>query len=175
MTILSHEPQILQATTVESEFGIITICWSDIGLCRVAFGAMSDPAHAGSTVTTADSPRLNHDQLDLCRRIGRLLRGLPEDLTRVPLDLSGRTPFQRDVLAACQSIPWGETCSYAELATAAGRPGAARAVGNVMRSNATPLVVPCHRVVCQSGSLGGFSAPGGVGLKRRLLQIEQRE
>ncbi|MEO1971721.1 MAG: MGMT family protein, partial [Pirellulaceae bacterium] len=62
--------------------------------------------------------------------------------------------------------------SYAGLAVAAGSPAAARAVGNVMRTNRYPLLIPCHRVV-GSGSLGGYSAPDGLDMKQRLLQMEQ--
>ncbi len=58
------------------------------------------------------------------------------------------------------------------MAAAAGSPGAARAVGQVMRSNRTPLLVPCHRVVAAGGKIGGFSAPQGLVMKRRLLELE---
>jgi methylated-DNA-[protein]-cysteine S-methyltransferase len=82
------------------------------------------------------------------------------------------TDFQRKVLDACRAIPPGETLSYAELAVIAGAPGAARAVGNVMRTNRIPLVIPCHRVVGSGGSLGGYSAPDGLAMKRKLLERE---
>ncbi len=75
-------------------------------------------------------------------------------------------------MAACRRIPWGQTRSYAQLAAVAGRPGAARAVGSVMAKNRVPLVVPCHRVIASSGQLGGYSAPQGLSLKRRLLAME---
>lgn len=84
----------------------------------------------------------------------------------------GVTPFQRRVLEACRAIPAGETLSYAQLAVIAGAPGAARAVGNVMRTNRIPLVIPCHRVVGSGGYLGGYSAPEGLAMKRRLLERE---
>jgi methylated-DNA-[protein]-cysteine S-methyltransferase len=81
------------------------------------------------------------------------------------------TAFQRRVWQELQRIPFGETRSYAQLAAAVGRPGAARAVGQANGSNPICLLVPCHRVIAADGSLGGFS--GGLQLKRRLLGHEQ--
>ncbi|MGD2107942.1 MAG: methylated-DNA--[protein]-cysteine S-methyltransferase [Phycisphaerae bacterium] len=90
----------------------------------------------------------------------------------IGLELSEQTPFRQAVLDACRRIPYGKTATYADLARAAGRPGAARAVGSTMANNPLPLVVPCHRVVRADGSLGGFSSPNGVKEKRRLLALE---
>lgn len=92
----------------------------------------------------------------------------------VPVDLSGKTGFQRRVLGQCRRIPAGRVVTYGELARRAGRPRAARAVGQTMASNPVPLIIPCHRVVASGGGLGGFSAEGGPGLKRRLLAHEKR-
>lgn len=90
----------------------------------------------------------------------------------LPLDLSNLTPFQHDVLTALTHLPYGTTCSYGELAHAAGHPGSARAIGGVMAANPFPLIYPCHRVIGSSGKLTGFSANGGVSLKAKLLQHE---
>jgi methylated-DNA-[protein]-cysteine S-methyltransferase len=89
----------------------------------------------------------------------------------IRLVLDGATPFQRAVIRACRRIPYGARCGYGELAARAGYEGAARAVGTVMARNRHPLVVPCHRVV-SSGGIGGFSGPGGVTLKRAMLELE---
>ena len=90
----------------------------------------------------------------------------------VDADLSAVTPFRQRVLEACGRFPYGKTATYADLARAAGRPGAARAVGGVMASNPLPLVIPCHRVLRSDGSLGGFSSPKGTREKDRLLALE---
>lgn len=90
----------------------------------------------------------------------------------VRLDLEEVTEFRRRVLAACRNIPRGRTATYADLARAAGSPGAARAAGSTMANNPLPLIVPCHRVVRSDGTLGGFSSTQGVRLKRRLLELE---
>jgi methylated-DNA-[protein]-cysteine S-methyltransferase len=88
------------------------------------------------------------------------------------LDLTELTDFQRRVSLACRQIAWGNTCTYGELATRIGSPRAARAVGSVMARNRLPIVIPCHRVLGTAGRLGGYSAPGGLDTKRRLLQLE---
>lgn len=93
----------------------------------------------------------------------------------IAVDFVPTTDFQRRVYALCRRIPHGKTRTYAELATLAGSPGAARAVGNCMARNPVPLVIPCHRVVGAHGRLGGFSAPGGTRAKRALLRLEKGE
>ncbi len=90
----------------------------------------------------------------------------------VDIDVSRMTPFRQAVLEACRRIPYGQTASYGDLAQAAGKPGAARAAGSTMACNPLPLVVPCHRVLCSDGTIGGFSSPRGVEQKKRLLALE---
>lgn len=80
------------------------------------------------------------------------------------------TPFEQTVWTELSRIPYGETRSYAEIARAIGRPGAARAVGRANGANPIPIVVPCHRVIGANGSLTGFG--GGLDVKSRLLEIE---
>lgn len=108
----------------------------------------------------------------LRRRLQRYAQGEPQDFHDVDLLLPALTGFQRAVVAATRSIPYGRTRTYAELAELAGYPRAARAVGNVMAANRFPVLVPCHRVVAAGGKWGGFSAPQGVDLKRRMLALE---
>ncbi len=89
------------------------------------------------------------------------------------LDLSGTTPFQREVWQATRLIPYGKTRSYAWVANQIRRPRAVRAVGQALGRNPLPIIVPCHRVVASDGKLGGFS--GGLEMKRRLLCLEASE
>ncbi len=90
----------------------------------------------------------------------------------LPLDTDGWSAFRRRVSEACAAIPFGECLTYGDLARLARAPHAARAVGAVMRANPVPIVVPCHRVVDAAGGLRGFSAPGGIDFKARLLRHE---
>jgi methylated-DNA-[protein]-cysteine S-methyltransferase len=87
----------------------------------------------------------------------------------LPLAPSG-TDFQQRVWAALREIPYGRTVSYAELAVAVGRPGAARAVGAANGRNPIAIVIPCHRVIGSAGALTGYG--GGLDRKRLLLDLE---
>jgi methylated-DNA-[protein]-cysteine S-methyltransferase len=92
----------------------------------------------------------------------------------IPIILDGFSLFTRRVLGICRDIRFGQTISYAGLAGEIGRAGAARAVGGALAKNPLPLIVPCHRVVRSDGKIGGFSAAGGITLKKRLLELEQK-
>jgi methylated-DNA-[protein]-cysteine S-methyltransferase len=89
----------------------------------------------------------------------------------LPLAPSG-TPFQRQVWAALQTIPYGQTWSYAQLAEKIGRASAVRAIGLANGKNPIALVIPCHRVIGSDGSLTGYG--GGLDRKRFLLDLESR-
>ena len=105
-------------------------------------------------------------------RIAAHLDGKDEDLSTIPLDMATVPPFFRRVYEEARAVPRGEVRTYASLAAAAGSPAATRAVGQAMARNPWPLVVPCHRVVGSAGKPGGFSAPGGLDTKARLLALE---
>ena len=109
----------------------------------------------------------------LVDRLEQFASGEPQDFRDILIWNEDHTQFTNRVLTACQRIPWGQTRSYGDLASKCGSPGAARAVGQVMANNRCPLVIPCHRVLGAQGRMGGFSAPGGVQTKRRLLDQEQ--
>lgn len=94
------------------------------------------------------------------------------DFSRFPIRLDRMTEFRQQVMLCCQSIPYGQTLSYGELAELAGSPNAYRAAGTVMSKNPFPIVVPCHRVLAAGNKLGGFSSPQGVSMKRQLLELE---
>ncbi len=83
------------------------------------------------------------------------------------------TPFQRKVYEMLLKIPEGQVRTYAQVARMIGRPNAARAVGQALKRNRWAPEIPCHRVVASDGSLGGYSAPGGLAAKRRLLRLEK--
>jgi methylated-DNA-[protein]-cysteine S-methyltransferase len=105
-------------------------------------------------------------------RIIALLRGEPIDLSAVPLDLDRVSPFERQVYEIAREIQPGSTLTYGEIARRLGDPLLARDVGQAMGHNPFPIIVPCHRVLAAGGKPGGFSAPGGVDTKLRMLQIE---
>lgn len=106
------------------------------------------------------------------QRLQQFLKGGRDDFADVRIAPLWRTPFQQKVIYHLRRISYGKTLTYGELAVLAGSPGAARAVGQVMATNPVPFLVPCHRVLGTQSRLGGFSAPAGVDLKRRLLEME---
>jgi len=109
---------------------------------------------------------------DLPQRIKHYLSGKPVSFPD-RLDLTRASPFQKRVWEITQSIPHGETRAYAWVADKIGMPRAARAVGQALARNPLPLIIPCHRVICNDGRLGGFS-DGGELWKRRLLKMEAK-
>lgn len=109
---------------------------------------------------------------DVVGGIQRLLAGDDVDLSDVPLDLVDVPAFDRQVYELVRTLPRGVTMTYGEVARRVGSPGAAQAVGQAMGHNRCPIIVPCHRVVAAGGGNGGFSAPGGVDTKLRMLAIE---
>ena len=94
---------------------------------------------------------------------------LPQRILR---QMKGHPPFYQAVWKACAEIPRGQVRTYGWIARRIGKPKAARAVGQALAKNPFAPTVPCHRVVGADGRLTGFSAPGGVAAKRRLLQKE---
>ena len=91
----------------------------------------------------------------------------------IPLEFVKGTDFQRSVWRALQSIPYGETRSYKEIATLIGNPKAVRAVGGANNKNPIGIVIPCHRVIGSSGKLVGYA--GGLEKKEMLLKLEGKK
>jgi methylated-DNA-[protein]-cysteine S-methyltransferase len=169
----------------ETGLGWMAVAWREDALRGVAFGHASRRnaeialarslrlVRPHSPVAREDASRLWPNWVkELVDGLQRFAEGEPVEFSDVPIDLDYLTPFGRRVVAACRRITWGKTRSYGELAAECGASGAARAVGTVMAKNRYPLVVPCHRVLAAGGALGGYSAPDGLRMKRRLLALE---
>ena len=155
-----------------TDLGWCGLVGSDGAILHLVIGhASSDDVRRAVQPSALGATELDWD-CSLRQRLVRYARGERIDFADCTLAPRPLTAFQQRVVLAARSIPYGERVSYAELARRAGRPGAARAVGNVMASNRVPIIVPCHRVVASGGRLGGFSAPQGTLLKQRMLQME---
>jgi methylated-DNA-[protein]-cysteine S-methyltransferase len=148
----------------ETAIGTCAVRWSTRGLMGVSL-----PGRGLPPAETAEPPA---EVLAAVEAIVALLAGEPRDLRDVALDERGVDEFPRRVYAATRRIGPGETATYGEIARALGAPQAARAVGAALGANPFPIVVPCHRVLAADGSLHGFSAPGGLATKRRMLELE---
>ena len=147
-----------ELTVIGSESGVRAVLWPNERPGRVSIDHV---------VTPDDDGRLDMvlDQLE------GYFTGTRREFT-VPLVVSG-TDFQRAVWRELSRIPYGSTSSYGELATAIGRPSAARAVGAATGLNPISVIIPCHRLVGAKGTLTGFA--GGLDAKRWLLRHEQSQ
>ena len=157
--------------TVDTPLGTLLLAATEQGVVRVAYASQGHDA-ALAQLAELVSPRI----LNAPGRLDGVTRQLDEYFAHrrrvfdVPLDLRLSKGFRRSVLAHLLEIPYGVTESYAQVATAAGRPRAVRAVGTACATNPVPIVVPCHRVVRSDGSFGGYA--GGPDAKRSLLTLE---
>lgn len=104
--------------------------------------------------------------------ITALLNGESRDLRDIDVDLGDAPDFNRRVYDVARSIDPGETLTYGEIAERLGDRNLARDVAQALGQNPVPIIVPCHRVMAAGGKTGGFSAPGGVRTKLKLLSIE---
>jgi methylated-DNA-[protein]-cysteine S-methyltransferase len=106
-------------------------------------------------------------------RVQRHLASEPQDFSDVRYDFDRIPEFHRAVLRATLAVKSGHTATYGDLARTLGQPpGASRAVGTALGANPWPLLIPCHRIVAASGKMTGFSGPGGVDTKAKLLALE---
>jgi methylated-DNA-[protein]-cysteine S-methyltransferase len=163
-------------------FSVFATAWGPVGAIRSAEGlvrlelphysrddlrALLQWEHAGAV---ADDAALA-DVAQLCQSY---FNAQPVDFASVACDLSGIGPFGQTILNACRRIGYGQKRSYTQLALMAGQPESkARAAAQALGRNPIPLIIPCHRVLAAGGGLSGFSAPGGIDLKRRMLELEQ--
>jgi len=151
----------------DTALGTCAVRWTAAGIASVRL-----PSPSTATlprVTDVAVPPAVHATIDA---IVAVLDGQPRDLGFVQLDERAIDPLRREVYAATRAIAPGTTVTYGEIARMIGRPDAAREVGAALARNPFPVVVPCHRVVGANGKLTGFSAPGGLLTKRRMLELE---
>lgn len=153
----------LTFTQLDSPVGVLLLMRDEQGLRAISFERGGEPA-SPPTAATRDDRAFD----DIASELDAYFQRRSTEF-KVKLNPAG-TPFQRLVWDALRSIPYGETRSYSQIATAIGRPEAVRAVGTANGANPLPIIVPCHRVVGSNGSLTGFG--GGLAAKRFLLDLE---
>ncbi len=159
----------------ETMIGTCGIVWTTHGICGVQLPE-KDPAATRARVhqrhPTAVEAEPSADARRAINGIVALLSGEKRDLTGIAIDDARQSEFNKRVYGIARRIPPGQTMTYGEIAERLGDKTLARAVGQAMGENPTPVIMPCHRVLAASGKTGGFSAPGGVVTKLRLLTIE---
>jgi methylated-DNA-[protein]-cysteine S-methyltransferase len=162
------EPLTTSSLTFETALGRCAIQWTAAGIAGVAL-PQARPHPGPALESGVVTPEFVRNAID---GIVAVLAGATDDLRAVALDERGIDPFRRAVYAATREIAPGTTRSYGDVARAIDRPDAARDVGAALARNPFPIIVPCHRVVAANGALTGFSAPGGLATKRRMLELE---
>jgi methylated-DNA-[protein]-cysteine S-methyltransferase len=151
--------------TFPTALGTCALSWSKTGL--TGFELPEAPVLRDDT---AARPDLIAGLID---RVRQHLSGTLQDFSDVRYDFSRVPAFPREVYHATLAVKAGHTASYGDIAAGLGyAPGMSRAVGTALGANPWPLLVPCHRIVSAEGKMTGFSGPGGVKTKLRLLALE---
>jgi len=163
----------IRYTCTNSPLGRMLVAATEKGICAIQFADTDDELVEGLKREFPFASR-KHDQESMQAWTRTLLSQITgHKLNRaLPLDIQA-TAFQRRVWNHLQSLPFGTTQSYREVAKAIGRPTAARAVARACATNPVAVAIPCHRVVREDGEMGGYR--WGVGRKRALLQLERQE
>ena len=158
---------------IDTALGTFGIAWTDLGVARVALPGR-DRARTEVWISRDPAePGFPDGKLAaLPERIRRYAEGEKIDFGDVPLDLTGAPEFNRQAYAELLKIGYGETTTYGAIARTLGDVAMSRAVGQAMGANPIPLIIPCHRVLGADGTTGGFSSPGGVTAKMRMLALE---
>lgn len=160
--------ETLYYSRMKSAIGPLWVAVSNKGVVMIEFGGREfPPAKSKAKFEWV----LSEGQTEAARKeLTQYLEGDRTEFT-LPLDLRHGTEFQRKCWEILTKIPYGEIRSYQEVAKAAGRPAASRAVGQANHANPIPIIIPCHRVINADGRLGGYG--GGLDVKERLLALER--
>jgi AraC family transcriptional regulator of adaptative response/methylated-DNA-[protein]-cysteine methyltransferase len=153
--------------------GKLLVAATERGLCRVELGTADGAMLEDLQREFPEAASIERDDAALGSFVTELLHRIDGAAPRedLPLDIQV-TAFQRRVYEELLRIPAGETRSYAEIAEAIGQPSASRAVGNACATNPVALAIPCHRVLRNNGSLGGYA--WGIERKQALISAERR-
>lgn len=162
----------MRTRVFRTPFGLFRLGATPKGLYALNFPGQSSLPSKGSSASRSDkfSKRVSRLLDQAIVKIQAYLHGKKVDFGRLRIDWAGYSSFSGKVLGRLRKVSWGKTASYGDLARAAGSPAAGRAVGQVLRSNRLPIILPCHRIIRKSGRLGGFSK--GPQWKKRLLKLE---
>jgi len=151
--------------TFPTPLGACALSW---GLCGLTSFELPEAPVQPDDLTEIPAPIQ-----ELVARVQRHLGGDLQDFSDVQYDFRSVAVFPREVYHATLAVKAGQTSSYGDIAAKLGyAPGLSRAVGTALGANPWPLLVPCHRIVSFDGKMTGFSGPGGIKTKLRLLALE---
>ncbi|MDD5326577.1 MAG: methylated-DNA--[protein]-cysteine S-methyltransferase [Phycisphaerae bacterium] len=162
-------------TIFRTKWGYFGLAGTDNGLLRTFLPTASREKVKSQLLRYFPSAQYDSGLFESAQRqIAAYFEGARVNFSDIPVELNGMSTFTKRVLDACMGIEFGQTVSYGRLAELVGSPAAARAVGGALSKNPLPLIIPCHRVICSNGKVGGFSAAGGKNLKEKLLKHEEQ-
>jgi len=163
----------MRYTLIDTALGTFGLAWTDAGVARVALpGQDRGRTEIWISREPAEPGFPDGRYAALPDLIKRYAEGERIDFSGVPLDLEGVQEFHRQAYVELLKIGYGETTTYGAIARALGDVTLSRAVGQAMGSNPIPLIIPCHRVLGANSKPVGFSSPGGVTAKMRMLALE---
>jgi methylated-DNA-[protein]-cysteine S-methyltransferase len=158
-------------TLIDTAIGTMGLGWTERGVARFALPGADRASTERRMEKSGAAPGV--PDAELVTRIIAYAEGERVEFADTPLDLDGVPDFNRRVYQDILKLGWGETTSYGEIARRLGDVNLSRAVGKALGDNPIPLIIPCHRVLGAKGLTGGFSAPGGVSSKMRMLALEK--
>ena len=175
-----NNPNAPSRTVYYAEFqtdllGQIWIAATDQGVCSLRFDedSASYIAYLASRVITVETPSIIYS-IEQIKPFQTALTAYMEDRVPIPVnfhvDCHQLTSFQQQILELVQQIPFGATTTYGELADQINNPNASRPIGQVLRRNPIPIIIPCHRVISSDGTLGGYG--GVIGSERKITLLK---
>lgn len=174
-TTKNPSPRIYYSRLQSSVLGELLISATDVGIQAIQFDEdvgefitqIIQNFPSDDTPSILHSPEKTKPYCTALRNYFENKISIPLDL---PLDLSDMTDFQQEILLFVREIPFGATMTYGDIAENIGNPNASRAIGQVLRRNPLPIIVPCHRVINADGTLGGYG--GVMGSKRKIALLK---
>jgi len=165
-------------TVFDTALGPCGIAWGERGIVGVQIPEGDGADTRGRMQRRFPSAKEQEPPPHIARVIAHIvamMKGERHDLNYAVLDFGAAPEFYRKVWDVARMIPHGQTLTYGEIATRLGDKMLSRDVGTALGKNPCPIVVPCHRVLAANGKTGGFSAPGGVDTKLKMLSIERAQ
>ncbi len=158
----------------DTDIGVCGIAWNTHGITQLQFPE-KDRAATEKRIRTRSGAEPQTPPPEVAQAIAALLRyfaGERVDFSGVAVDLPDASDFHKKLYAALRKVSWGKTTTYGGLGKMLDEAIDARDIGQAMGKNPVPVIIPCHRVLAAGNKIGGFSAPGGVFTKEKLLTLE---
>ncbi|NQT01627.1 MAG: methylated-DNA--[protein]-cysteine S-methyltransferase [Planctomycetes bacterium] len=166
--------KVTKYTIFQTKWGYFGLAGTEYGLCRTQLPGTNPEKIKSRLLKNLPNPQYDKTFCKILQKqITAYFEGDYIKFSRdIPLALDGFSSFGISALTTCRDVEIGQIITYGQLAKKAGRPNASRAVGSTLAKNPLPLIIPCHRIIRSDGKMGGFSAPGGITFKKKMLKLE---